>query len=73
MSAAPNNPVRGRRRQPKQKLASPIWAYFSEEERDLVDRAAQIRRLSGSSFVAQAALEEAHVVLRDWNRKNPDR
>jgi len=53
-------------------LASPVWAYFSDEERDLVDRAAEIRRLSSSSFVAQAALEEAHIVLRDYNRKNPD-
>lgn len=68
----PSNPVRGRRRQPKNKLSSPVWAYFSAEERDLVDRAAQIRRLSTSSFVAQAALEEAHVVLREWNRKNPE-
>lgn len=74
MPRHPNQPlhVRGRRRKRNVRLASPVWAYFSDEERDLVDRAAEIRRLSSSSFVAQAALEEAHIVLRDYNRKNPD-
>ena len=70
MAGTPSRGARGRRRDQGQKpLSSPVWAYFTSEERDLIDRAAQIRRLSGSSFVAQAALEEAHVVLREADRR----
>ena len=70
MAKSPSGGARGRRRSRERKpLSAPVWAYFTAEERELVDRAAEVRRLSSSSFVAQAALEEAHVVLREADRR----
>jgi len=45
-------------------LGKKTFVYFTNEERKLVDQAAEIERRSVSSFVANAALTAAEATLR---------
>lgn len=47
---------------------SKTWVYFSAEEREVINAAAENERKSVSGFIADAALEHAHSVLRIANR-----
>jgi hypothetical protein len=45
-------------------LGKKTFVYFTNEERKLVDQAAEIERRSVSSFVANAALTAAEATIR---------
>ena len=51
------------RRRSKLRLGRKTLVYFTDDERKLVDRAANLERRSISSFVANAAIAAADVVL----------
>jgi hypothetical protein len=57
------------RRRSKPGLGKKTFVYFTDEERKLVDHAAQIERRSVSSFVANAALIAAETTVRKNNTK----
>jgi uncharacterized protein (DUF1778 family) len=46
----------------------PVWAYFNDDERALIEQASTIERRSMSSFVSDAALTKAEEILRIYNR-----
>jgi hypothetical protein len=45
-------------------LGKKTFVYFTNDERELVDQAAEIERRSVSSFVANAALTAAEATIR---------
>jgi hypothetical protein len=45
-------------------LGKKTFVYFTEDERKLVDQAAEIERRSVSSFVANAALTAAEAAIK---------
>jgi len=45
-------------------LGKKTFVYFTDDERKLVDQAAEIERRSVSSFVANAALTAAEATIR---------
>jgi Protein of unknown function (DUF1778) len=45
-------------------LGKKTFVYFTDDERKLVDQAAEIERRSVSSFVANAALTAAEATVR---------
>jgi uncharacterized protein (DUF1778 family) len=51
------------RRRSKLRLGRKTLVYFTDDERKLVDRAANLERRSISSFVANAAIAAADAVL----------
>jgi hypothetical protein len=56
-------PTPSRRRSPPG-LGKKTFVYLTDDERKLVDQAAQIERRSVSSFVANAALTAAELTIR---------
>jgi Protein of unknown function (DUF1778) len=51
-------------------LGKKTFVYFTDDERKLVDQAAEIERRSVSSFVANAALNAAEVTIgKNHNKK----
>jgi uncharacterized protein (DUF1778 family) len=50
----------------------PVWAYFNDDERTLIEQASTIERRSMSSFVSDAALSKAEEILRIYNRSVMD-
>jgi hypothetical protein len=48
-------------------LGKKTFVYFTNEERKLVDQAAEIERRSVSSFVANAALTAAEATIKRNN------
>jgi hypothetical protein len=58
---AKNRPPKSRRRS-KSPLSRKIFVYFTDEERKLVDSAADAERRSISSFVANAAIAAAEDI-----------
>jgi hypothetical protein len=62
--------VQGRRRSESGKtLKCPLWVYLDRGERELVHEAARSKGLSDSTWAANAVIEQAHVDLREYNRK----
>jgi len=63
-----NIPVARRRAKPR--LGRKTFVYFTEDERELIDRAAKSERRSVSSFVATAAIAAAEqlAVPRDTKK-----
>jgi len=59
------------RRRSKLRLGRKTLVYFTDEERRLIDRAANLERRSISSFVANAAIAAAELVL--LRRSHPQR
>jgi len=57
------------RRRSKSRLSRKIFVYFTDEERELVDGAAEAERRSISSFVANAAIAAAEQVQTRQNKK----
>ncbi|HXB22225.1 MAG TPA: hypothetical protein VNV88_12625 [Candidatus Solibacter sp.] len=59
-----------RRRGPTPKSKG-LWVYLAEDERELVEQARLILTgtPSASAFIAQAALERAHEIIRKHNRE----
>jgi uncharacterized protein (DUF1778 family) len=58
-----------RRRRQRELSNRPVFTYFTSEEKDVVEQAAAIRRQSTSAFVADAALNAALSVIREYNQK----
>jgi len=58
-----------RRRGPTPKSKG-LWVYLAEDERELVEQGRLILTgtPSASAFIAQAALERAHEIIRKHNR-----
>ncbi len=56
------------RRRSRQTLDKKILVYFTQAERDLVDKAADLERRSISSFVANAAIVAAERIVTKRNR-----
>jgi hypothetical protein len=52
------------RRRSKPGLGKKTFVYFADDERKLVDQAAEIERRSVSSFIANAALTAAETAVR---------
>jgi uncharacterized protein DUF1778 len=52
------------RRRSRPGLGRKTFVYFADDERKLVDRAAEIERRSVSSFIANAALTVAETTVR---------
>jgi len=50
-------------------LGKKTFVYFTDDERNLIDQAAEIERLSVSSFVANAALTAAEATIRKHSIK----
>jgi hypothetical protein len=50
-------------------LGKKTFVYFTDDERKLVDQAAEIERRSVSSFVANAALTAAEAAIRKSSNK----
>jgi hypothetical protein len=57
------------RRRSKSPLSGKIFVYFTDEERKLVDSAADAERRSISSFVANAAISAAEAVQSKQGKK----
>ena len=59
-----------RRRGPTPKSKG-LWVYLSEDERELMEQARLVLpgTPSASAFIAQAALERAHEIIRKHNRE----
>ena len=51
------------RRTGKAPLGAKVFAYYTQEERRLIERAAKLEQRSLSSFVAIASVERARRVL----------
>ncbi|MBZ5686247.1 MAG: DUF1778 domain-containing protein [Acidobacteriia bacterium] len=56
------------RRRSQQTLNKKILVYFTQSERKLVDRAADLERRSISSFVANAAIVAAEQIVAKRDR-----
>jgi len=56
-------PARKSRRRSKQSLGRRILVYFTQAERDLIDKAADLERRSTSSFIANAAITAAERIV----------
>ncbi|HLJ90441.1 MAG TPA: hypothetical protein VKZ53_26775 [Candidatus Angelobacter sp.] len=73
MNDQPQKPLTGqqsrRRRGPTPKSKG-LWVYLSEDERGTVEQARLVLpgTPSASAFIAQAALERAHEIIRKHNR-----
>jgi hypothetical protein len=52
------------RRRSRSGLGKKTFVYFTDDERKLVNRAAEIERRSVSSFIANAALTAAETTFR---------
>jgi len=65
---AKNRPPKSRRRS-KSPLSRKIFVYFTDEERKLVDSAADAERRSISSFVANAAIAAAEQIQSRQGKK----
>ncbi|SPF35905.1 hypothetical protein SBA1_1470019 [Candidatus Sulfotelmatobacter kueseliae] len=65
---AKSRPPKSRRRS-KSPLSRKIFVYFTDEERQLVDGAADAERRSISSFVANAAIAAAEEVRSRQGKK----
>ncbi len=65
---AKNRPPKSRRRS-KSPLSRKIFVYFTDEERKLVDSAADAERRSISSFVANAAIAAAEQIQSRQSKK----
>lgn len=46
----------------------PAWCYLTKDEREVIDDAARLKRMSRSAFIADAAITEAYVTIRQRNR-----
>jgi hypothetical protein len=57
------------RRRSSPGLGKKTFVYFTDDERKLIDRAAEIERRSVSSFVANAALTAAQTTVKANNSK----
>jgi uncharacterized protein (DUF1778 family) len=51
------------RRTGKTPLGAKVFSYYTQEERQMLEKAAKLERRSLSSFVALAAVEHAQRVL----------
>jgi uncharacterized protein (DUF1778 family) len=67
-AAKKTSAVSSRRKRGKEKLNKPIWVYLNPNEREVIDKAAEIERRSSSSFVADAALDKALQIIRIYNQ-----
>ena len=56
------------RRRSRQTLDKKILVYFTQAEREIVDKAADLERRSISSFVANAAIVAAEQIVTKRNR-----
>jgi len=71
MTDKPLTGQQSRRRRGPTPKSKGLWVYLSEEERDLVEqsRLALPGTPSASAFIAQAALERAHEIIRKHQRE----
>lgn len=57
------------RRRSREPLGRKTLVYLTEEERNVIDRAAAAERRSVSSFIANAAVEAATRVINSTSKK----
>jgi uncharacterized protein (DUF1778 family) len=62
-------PLPKSRRRSREPLGRKTFVYLTEEERNLIDRAAAAERRSVSSFIANAAVDAAAKVINSTSEK----
>lgn len=56
-------------RDPNRRLGAKVFSYFTPDEKRLIEKAAEIKRRSVSSYVAEAAIERAASDMEQFVRK----
>jgi len=71
MADKPLTGQQSRRRRGATPKSRGLWVYLAEDEREFVEQARLILpgTPSASAFIAQAALERSHEIIRKHNRE----